>query len=249
MNHYNIEILEGIIVKKVFILIFFCCLLTSCFSNKNEESSSQIYKIILTSNKEMINGDGTDIMTFRVEGIYKNGEKIDLTNYSTIYANNFKISSNFRTLTEDNYSIYAKYNDIKSNIIDIQSFHNEDFIYKGADISFLPELEDNEIKFRNLSGNEEDLIKIMKNNGINTIRLRIWVENEYCNTEETLYMAKRIREEGLNFLLDFHYSDNWADPGNQIKPTAWNKMSCVELKEKVYSYIICPLCQVLFEKK
>lgn len=82
------------------------------------------------------------------------------------------------------------------------------------------------------------MLHILKDNGVNSIRLRIWNEppGGFCNLERTLLMAKRIKEAGLSFLLDFHYSDKWADPANQWKPKAWEDLDFTGLKSAVYKY-------------
>lgn len=103
----------------------------------------------------------------------------------------------------------------------------------GADISFLPQFEDRGIKYYE-NGDEKDAIKILADHGFNTIRLRIFVnpENEdgyapetgYCGLEYTSMMAKRVKEAGMKLLLNFHYSDYWADPQQQNKPLAWKDL-------------------------
>ena len=104
----------------------------------------------------------------------------------------------------------------------------------GADISFLPQLEDRGMKFYE-NGVEKDAIVILAGHGFNTIRLRIFVnpENEngyapgkgYCGLEYTGKMARRARDAGMKILLNFHYSDYWADPQQQNKPLKWNHLS------------------------
>ena len=115
----------------------------------------------------------------------------------------------------------------------------------GADISFLPQIEDRGMKFSE-NGKEIDAITLLKNHGFNYIRLRIFVnpENEkgyapgkgYCGLNYTLAMAKRVKEAGLKLLLDFHYSDYWADPQQQYKPYAWQNLSYETLKDSVRTY-------------
>ena len=115
----------------------------------------------------------------------------------------------------------------------------------GADISFLPQLEDRGMKFYD-KGTSKDAIQILKDHGFNYIRLRIFnnpaVDSGYspksgfCDLEHTKQMAKRIRAAGLKFLLDFHYSDTWADPGKQYKPSAWKGLSFPVLKDSVYAF-------------
>jgi arabinogalactan endo-1,4-beta-galactosidase len=117
----------------------------------------------------------------------------------------------------------------------------------GADISALPQLESRGIKFSNKVGQQEDVLKIMKDNGFNYIRLRIFDHPEqpkgysrggqpFCDLQHTLAMAKRIKAAGMKFLLDFHYSDTWADPQRRDKPAAWSNLEFATLKDSVYVY-------------
>jgi arabinogalactan endo-1,4-beta-galactosidase len=108
---------------------------------------------------------------------------------------------------------------------------------KGADISYLPQIEDNGGVYK-MNGFAEDALQIFKDHGFNYIRLRLWhtPQENYNNLEKILYMATRIKNKGLKFLLDFHYSDTWADPGHQTKPAAWQALTFPELKDSVYTY-------------
>lgn len=114
---------------------------------------------------------------------------------------------------------------------------------KGMDISFLPEMLDSGAIFFDKAGNERNVFELLKENGVNSIRLRLWNEPEnvpqskgYCSLLHTINMAKKIKEYGMSFFLDFHYSDWWADPGKQDKPEAWKALSFEELKKAVYEY-------------
>lgn len=119
-----------------------------------------------------------------------------------------------------------------------------DFI-KGADVSIMPELERNGTKFYD-NGIEQDGLTILKNHGVNWIRVRIW-NNPYVvgpegvgggNTDEAkaIEMAKRAKALGMKVLVDFHYSDFWVDPGQQKKPDAWKNDSGDKLVDDVYAY-------------
>ncbi len=98
---------------------------------------------------------------------------------------------------------------------------------KGADISWLPQMEASGYVFRNAAGVAQDCFQILKDHGINTIRLRTWVNpsghpiNGHCSRDETVAMAVRAKKWGMRLMLNFHYSDTWADPGKQAKPAAW----------------------------
>lgn len=115
----------------------------------------------------------------------------------------------------------------------------------GADISFLPELEARGMKFYD-NGVEKDAIAILKDHGFNYVRLRLFndpsIDSGYspkkgfCDLSHTLSMAKRVKASGLKLLLDFHYSDYWADPEKQYKPASWKGLSFSVLKDSVYAY-------------
>jgi arabinogalactan endo-1,4-beta-galactosidase len=108
---------------------------------------------------------------------------------------------------------------------------------KGADISFIPQIEDLGGKYY-VDGVETDPVEIFKQNQFNYIRLRLWHSpaNGYIGLESTLDMASRIKQDSLKFLLNFHYSDWWADPGQQTKPAAWQNLTYSELVDSIYAY-------------
>jgi arabinogalactan endo-1,4-beta-galactosidase len=117
----------------------------------------------------------------------------------------------------------------------------------GADISFLPELESRGMKFSD-NGTPGDPIEIMKAHGFNYIRLRIFVDPEnpkgyspkkgFCDLAHTMAMAKRVKAAGMKFLLDFHYSDYWADPQQQNKPLAWANEDFPSLTKSLHDYTV-----------
>lgn len=115
--------------------------------------------------------------------------------------------------------------------------------YKGVDISSLLEMEDNGFKLYTEDDHECEALEFCMMNGVNSIRLRIWNDPSsvpeaggYCDLEHTVKLAKRIKEKNLHFLLDFHYSDWWADPGKQRKPRAWEQLDKDALVQAVYDY-------------
>lgn len=120
-----------------------------------------------------------------------------------------------------------------------------DKFIKGMDISTLAELEKCGAKFYDF-GKEGDLFDILKSYGTNSVRIRLWNDpydkdgNPYgagTNDLETMIsLAKRAKVHGMGILLDFHYSDFWADPGKQFKPKAWENMDAAALEEAVYNY-------------
>lgn len=115
--------------------------------------------------------------------------------------------------------------------------------FKGVDISSLLELENNGLRLYTKEGKACEALELCRKNGINSIRIRIWNEPSrikeaggYCDLEHTVLIARRIKEKNFHFLLDFHYSDFWADPGKQEKPEAWKRLDKDELVQAVYDY-------------
>lgn len=114
---------------------------------------------------------------------------------------------------------------------------------KGMDVSMLKALEEHGASYF-INGQKKDLFHILKDCGANMVRLRIWPDpydplgNSYGgggnDLETTAELAKRAHENGLDFLLDFHYSDFWADPAKQTKPKAWEKLRGSALETAVY---------------
>lgn len=117
---------------------------------------------------------------------------------------------------------------------------NTTFFAKGADVSWLTQMESSGYKFYNSNGAQQDCMQILKNLGMNSIRLRAWVNpsNGWCNTNDLLLKAVHAKNLGLKIIIDFHYSDIWADPGHQTKPVAWNLLSFDSLNRTVYNYTL-----------
>jgi arabinogalactan endo-1,4-beta-galactosidase len=118
----------------------------------------------------------------------------------------------------------------------------ESAFVKGADVGWLAQMEATGYKFYNDQGVEEDCFKILKDHGINTIRLRTWVKpsnhraSGHNSKDETVAMAVRARRWGMRIMIDFHYSDSWADPAKQQKPAAWEGHDFAGLLKDVYDY-------------
>lgn len=116
----------------------------------------------------------------------------------------------------------------------------KDTFIRGADLSKLPEIEENGTVFYNSKGLAENALKIFKANGLNTVRLRLWVHpaGVRSSLQEVAAFSKRIHASGLKVWLDLHYSDTWADPGHQAKPAAWENLNLQQLEDSVYSYTL-----------
>jgi len=112
------------------------------------------------------------------------------------------------------------------------------FFIKGADVSWLTQMENAGMKFYNSSGTETECMQLLKSIGMNSIRLRVWVNPAagWNNTADVVAKAARAKNLGMKILIDFHYSDTWADPGNQTKPAAWAAQDVAGLQTSVYNH-------------
>lgn len=110
--------------------------------------------------------------------------------------------------------------------------------YKGADISWTTELEAEGHHFYDFQGNEQECTSLMKKLGMNAIRLRVWVnpKNKWSSKEDMLELAKRVKANHMELMVDFHYSDWWADPGKQNVPQAWKGLSYEEMKKALAAH-------------
>ena len=114
---------------------------------------------------------------------------------------------------------------------------------RGADVSWCTEMEADGKKFYDANGQETEMMALMKQIGMNAIRLRVWVnpEKEYgpwSDKADVLVKARRVKAQGMALMIDFHYSDFFADPGRQTKPATWSSLSMEQLKEAVKTHTI-----------
>lgn len=141
--------------------------------------------------------------------------------------------------------VFLNISDVEAdkNIMDLNNRHHS--IVMGGDVSMLHEVESLGGKFYE-SGIQKDALDILSSNGMDYVRLRLWVDpydkhgNPYGggtnDLDTTLSLAKRAKSYGMNVLLDLHFSDFWADPGKQTKPKSWENLNYEELKSQIYDY-------------
>ena len=112
--------------------------------------------------------------------------------------------------------------------------------YKGADISWVTEMESKGHQLYNDEGQARECTALMKEYGMNAIRLRVWVDpskhDNWCNKEDVLVKAKRAKALGMEVMVDFHYSDWWADPAKQNIPASWKGHSYEEMKKDLANH-------------
>ena len=115
--------------------------------------------------------------------------------------------------------------------------HEQDFAF-GADIGFVSQMESWGTKWLDKDGRQKDILQILKEQGINNVRLRVWVNPSggWCGKSDVVNMAKRAHAKGMGIMLSFHYSDSWADPGTQDRPAAWKDHTVEQLEQDVYNH-------------
>jgi arabinogalactan endo-1,4-beta-galactosidase len=123
---------------------------------------------------------------------------------------------------------------------------------KGADISWMSQMEANGYYWNNSAGQRQDLFTILKSYGITAVSLRTWVNpsssptDGHCGIEETAQLAARCRDAGLQVLLGFHFGDTWNSAGVQKPPAAWASMSYSQTLDAMYNYVYHSLNVIKF---
>jgi len=115
---------------------------------------------------------------------------------------------------------------------------NSSSFISAVDISSYPEIAATNPVFYDLDGMEKDFLTILKENGVNTVRLRLWVNpvNQHSGFDEVKQFSKSLKQMGFKIWLCLHYSDTWADPGKQETPSEWKELDFNSLKDSVYQY-------------
>ena len=112
---------------------------------------------------------------------------------------------------------------------------------KGADVGFLTGQERHGVKFHDRNGRERECLELLKNDyQMSAIRMRVWVNPRggSCDKNELLAMARRVKALGMQLMVDFHYSDSWADPAKQPIPKAWEGHSYKQMKRDLAQHTI-----------
>lgn len=127
----------------------------------------------------------------------------------------------------------------KQPAVDSRAAEAESFA-KGADVSWLTQMEKEGYTFKTVSGQEKECMTLLKEDcGVNSIRLRVWVDPKdgWNNIDDVLVKARRAHALGLRLMIDFHFSDTWADPGHQLTPEAWKSFDLKQLKDAVAGHV------------
>ncbi len=119
--------------------------------------------------------------------------------------------------------------------------YSQSSFVKGADVGFLTGQESHGVKFFDRNGQQRECLELLKNDyQLSAIRLRVWVNPRggHCDKNEVLAMALRAKKLGMDVMIDFHYSDSWADPGKQPIPKAWQGHSYEQMKQDLRLHTI-----------
>ncbi len=110
----------------------------------------------------------------------------------------------------------------------------------GADIGWVTQQERQGLTFHDATGHRADPFALLKAEGVNAIRLRVWVDPKdgWNGKADTLAKAKRAQAQGQRVMIDFHYSDDWADPQKQVKPKAWTNDTEAQLEQHVRDHTL-----------
>ena len=111
---------------------------------------------------------------------------------------------------------------------------------KGADVSWLTQMESEGLSFKNAAGETTECMTLLRDEcGVNAIRLRVWVNpvEGWNNVDDVLAKARRAAALGLSVMIDFHFSDTWADPANQNVPAAWASHDLAGLRKDVTDHV------------
>lgn len=127
-----------------------------------------------------------------------------------------------------------------------QGSSNQDPFIRGVDISSIVSLENSGVTFYDFNGKPCNLYSFLRSQGVTHVRVRLWVDpfdesgrgygGGNCNLDTALKIAKEAKRAGLKMIVDFHYSDFWADPSRQLAPKSWKDKSILEKEEVLYNY-------------
>lgn len=177
-----------------------------------------------------------------VTGVKKGSAIITATSNNNVRANCVVTVTDDNSNETDEAKLFVK----KVNSLDGRT----DFIM-GMDASAVPSLEAAGVTYKNFEGKTEDVFKILKDNGITDIRIRVWNdpyqeghsgEAAYsygggnCDISNAIAISNRCKAVGLGVIIDFHYSDFWADPGKQKAPKAWSELDESQKAVKIYEF-------------
>ncbi|WP_439131392.1 glycosyl hydrolase 53 family protein [Polaribacter sp.] len=179
----------------------------------------------------------TGSVSFFVGSIHKNSSDLPTGHYYQVKATLYATGS----WTENAWAGY--WNSPKLTIeIDTNQQFSTTKIAKGADISWMTEMEDQGYTWKDNNGNTKELMPLLKEYDLDAVRLRVWVNpensgaNGWCDIDDLVVKAEIAKANNLDIMLTIHYSDWWADPGKQNKPSAWANYSVSQLETAVTNH-------------
>ncbi|RIA75834.1 arabinogalactan endo-1,4-beta-galactosidase [Anaeroplasma bactoclasticum] len=148
--------------------------------------------------------------------------------------------------------------DITTNEVTHTIQDSGDTFFKGMDSSAVPALEAAGVTYKNDNGDVEDVFKVLADHGVNYIRVRVWNDPYYtdsnnvkysygggnCDLANAIAIGKRANKYGMKLLVDFHYSDFWADPEKQKLPKAWEGYSDSQIVTAIYDFTYASLTEM-----
>lgn len=208
-------------------------------------------------------GEGSKTATDSITKVYEsisgaNGKSSqDNTYYAVYILNDLTAYFNDYTLTVS-FTISLTSKDIETNQISYTIGDNTDTFFMGMDTSCVPALENAGVKYRDDNGNVEDVFRVLADHGVNYIRVRVWNDPYYtdsnnvkygygggnCDLDNAIAIGKRANKYGMKLLVDFHYSDFWADPEKQTLPKAWAGYSDSEIEAAIYDFTKASLTEM-----
>ncbi len=193
--------------------------------------------------------DATEGETITI-GIYTNSSSLKVWGYADNFRLSYTTDSDTPVAEDGTVTIDGHTYKITNGYAMLTSDDTDTYL-RGADISELSYVESLGAKFYDADGNVCDALDVLKQNGINTVRLRLYnhpgnsvtYNNQtyampagFLDEADVLRLARRAKEHDMKIELTFHYSDFWTNGEMQFKPKAWEKCSLAELKDSIYTY-------------
>lgn len=144
---------------------------------------------------------------------------------------------------DDEVTIVREYEDVAVEVVPCPA----PTFAMGADPGWVTEMESKGVVFKDAQGNEGECLEILKGIGFNACRIRAWVNptDQWCGTADVIAKAERASKLGMAVMIDFHYSDIWADPASQYKPSVWDGCKTLdEMTTLLYNYTLSTLKQI-----
>ena len=246
---------------KISVLLLYIILFGSCSETKVTDvdlsSSSSFEEVLYLSSEDLVP------VLESSSSVYENNSSLEQPHFSSSETSLNLSSSELQIHLSSSSSIESLSSSVFiPNMSSSSAFPSSSSfsVYKpgdyilGVDISKFQEYESRGVLFYDTDRQKKTIFQILKNHGINYIRLKTFVDpsamygyaasgcgetssESFGDKAHIMAYAKKVKEEGFGFLLDIHYSDNWADPGKQIIPERWRSVNSIDvLSDSVYAY-------------